>query len=99
MINIPKTMCSPCEIPIIQELITLPPILDDCDCPENKQTILLDTAIDSNQFCPICPVFSVTTRINVNPKPTYSIQSDVCFDNFIKNITSTKLCISGPQCK
>ena len=95
MINIPKTLCKCDTINTDIEIQIVPPIEqceeDRCDISTSVQLIPIVSTL-----CP-CPVEEVVINLKPQPKRTKIIKS--CFTQFIKNITSTKFCDTGPTCK
>lgn len=92
MINIPKTLCANTEPVDTVRIVQLSPIetceANRCEGPEPTELVpILKT------LCP-CPVEKVV--VNYSPKPRKTRVIKTCFEDFIKNVTSTKFCDKRP---
>ena len=95
MINIPKTLCACPSQDSSTILYQISPI-ETCEESRCSEEVVSELIPILSTLCP-CP--SEELVLNYNPKPVKTIQSKSCFDSLIKNITSTKFCVSGPSCK
>lgn len=97
MINIPKSVCfCSTSTQVTQKLIKI----NTTDiCKENicqkKESVELTPILNTLCLCPVNEVVIIDNR----PKFNKTIVTKTCFADFIKNITSTKFCETGPTCK
>ena len=96
MIIIPSNACPSCPTPQSQKLYEIP-VTPECYCPEPEDTLPLVEFLNPLMLCP-CPVVEPFVP-NLNPTPRKITRTVVCFGDFIKDITSTKLCETGPKCR
>lgn len=96
MIEVPTSACPPCPISSEQQLFTVPPVVD-CYCPEPEDPAPLAEPFEVMTLCP-CPVVEPFV-LGVTPPPNTFIETGVCYQDFIRDITSTKLCVTGPKCR
>ena len=95
MINIPKTLCK-CTTTTTLGIVSVLPPLTSCEETRCEPPEAVGLVPILKTLCPCPPVPEVV--INYTPKPRRTRVVKTCFVDFIKNITSTKFCSTGPTC-
>lgn len=96
MLTVPKTLCK-CADPIKQVTLTAITPVDECyskQCVEAEPTELIPIV---STLCPCEPIPEIVVNFSPKLRRTRVVKS--CFTDFIKNVTSTKFCNTGPTCK